>query len=113
MTIAFLGLACFLTWLSYKRKEMLLAMCASLTWFAEAMWLFFSEVPLFDIAEVYAKILVWVFFIMAFVPWLFQMDVEITNEREGTSWKEWGAKPKDKATSYEKYARELRRRTRG
>ena len=112
MTIAFLGLACFLTWATWTTRHILMGVCAFLTWFGEAMWLFFSAVPLFNFAELHTQLLAWVFFIMAFVPLLLLMDYQITKEKDGQKWTEWGARPKDKETNYERYKAELQRRTR-
>jgi len=110
MSIALLGLACFLTWFSHIHKNILLAMCCSLTWFGLAFWIFFGTAPLFDMAEQHSKILVWVFIMMTFIPWLFQMDVEIQNESNGRKWREWGSKPEPKKRSYTEYLRKRWRR---
>ena len=113
MTIAFLGLACFLTWATWTTRHVLIAVCATLTWFGEAMWLFFSTVPVFPFSENHAFILAWVFFIMSFVPLLLLMDYQILKEKDGQKWTEWGARPKDKESTYEKHRREVRKRLRG
>lgn len=112
MSIALVGLACYLTWLASRRRNILLSMVAGLTWFGLAMWLFFSATPVFDIAEDYAKILMWVFFILTFVPFLFYMDQEIRHEKRGKSWTTFGEPPAENESGYEKYRRELRGRMR-
>ena len=110
MTIAFMALAVFFTWLSFSRKEILICFCASLTWFSLAIWYFFGSTPLFGLEEVYHQLLVWVFVLMTFVPWLAQMNTEITREAGGQKWTEYGPKPKTKIANYEEYKAELRRR---
>ena len=93
----------FLTLFASRRPNILLAFCASLVWF--------SSTPLFGLTENWSKILVWVFGIMSFVPFLLQMDTEIKNDRPGVSWTEWGDKPKAKQiNSAEQYQSELRKR---
>ena len=110
MTIALLALACFLTWLSFKRGEILICTCASLTWFGDAMWLFFSATPILSMSTREAQLLIWVFVLMTFVPWLAQMNTEITREAGGKKWTEYGPKPKTKIANYEEYKAELKRR---
>lgn len=113
MTIAFMALAAFFTWFSFKRREILITFVTSMLWFALAMWLFFGDAPLFDIEETYIQILVWVFVMMTFVPWLAQMNTEIENEAKGQRWKSYGQPPKGETTSKaEEYRKTLRRRRR-
>lgn len=94
--IGLLMLALCLTVFAANRPNILLAFCASLIWFSTGMLLWFSSVPLFGLTENWSKVLVWVFGIMSFVPFLLQMDTEIKNDRPGVSWTEWGDKPKAK-----------------
>ena len=83
------------------------------------MWLFFSSVPLLALSEYYSQLFACVFIMLAFVPWLFQMDTEITNEARGQNeaggqkWKSWGETPKGKTTTRaDEYRETLRRRRR-
>jgi hypothetical protein len=101
----------FLTLFASKRPNILLAFCASFVWFSIALLMWFSSTPIFGLAENWSKILVWVFAMLTFLPWLFQMDTEIKNDRPGVSWMEWGDKPKTKQiNSAEKYESELKKR---
>jgi multisubunit Na+/H+ antiporter MnhG subunit len=110
MSIALIALAAFLTWLSWHKANILTSLSAGLLWFGIAMWIFFASTPVFDLAEVYSKILVWVFFMLMFVPFLALMNTEIQVEKNGKKWREWGSKPKEKVDNYEAYRSELRRR---
>lgn len=112
MSIALIGLACYLTWLASRRRDILLSMVAGLSWFGLGMWLFFSAVPIFDIAEDYAKILAWVFIVLTFIPFIFYMNQEIRHEKRGKSWTTYGQPPSDNESGYDKYRRELRGRVR-
>ena len=101
----------FLTLFASKRSNILLAFCASLVWFSIALLMWFSTTPIFGLAENWSKLLVWVFAMLTFTPFLFQMDTEIKNDRPGVSWTEWGDKPKAKQiNSAEQYQSELRKR---
>jgi len=109
--IGLIALAFCLTLFASKRPNILVAFCAALLWFSTGMLLWFSSSPLLGLTENWSKVLVWVFFIMTFVPFLFQMDTEIKNDRPGVSWTEWGDKPKAKqVNSAEQYQTELRKR---
>ena len=63
---------------------------------------------------VFGVIIAWVFVMLAIVPWLLRMDVEIKNEARGQggqSWRTWGAPPRGKPTSRaEEYRKILRGR---
>jgi len=83
-----------------------------MSWFGLGMWLFFAPVPLFDIADNHAKILMWVFIILTFIPFIFYMNQEIRHESKGMSWTTLGQPPTNDETRYEKYRKELKRRTR-
>jgi hypothetical protein len=73
------------------------------------MW--FSTTPIFGLTENWAKMLVWVFALLTFVPFLLQMDTEIKNEVPGASWMEFGDKPKPKKiNTSEEYEMRLRKR---
>jgi hypothetical protein len=113
MIILLAIVAIFLTWWQTKVKNLLVAFCAALTWFGMAMWLFFEPVPLFGLTDTYQKILVWVFVLMAFVPFLVGMDTEIRRQmKDGSLWVDMGEKPKmpSPPTNYEQYREELQRR---
>lgn len=108
MSITIIALACFLTWFSGYRKNILLTFSASMAWFALSMWLFFSAEPLLSISEYHSQILAWVFVMLAFIPWLFQMDTEIMNEAGGKKWKSWGSPPSEAVDRREEYRKRLR-----
>lgn len=113
LLVGFLGLAAFFTWFSYRRREILITFVASLLWFSLAMWMFFSDVAPFTLGDTHVNLLVWVFILMTFVPWLMQMNTEITNEERGQKWSSWGAPPSKKYMSgYDTYKKQLHRRTR-
>ena len=109
--LAFIGLAIFMTWFSAKRRNLLLSLLAGVCWFGVSMWLFFSTVAPLDLAEGYAQVLVWVFFGMAFIPFVLYMNVPITRTRRGATWTEYGKPPpEDRKSEYEKYAEDLHSR---
>ncbi len=112
MSIGILVLAGFLTWFSFHRPNILISISAGVTWLGLAMWMFFGTTPLFDLGETHSKLLVWVFFMLTFVPFLALMDTAIQYEKDGKRWTEWGARPQDRESSYDKYKTELRRRVR-
>jgi len=113
----FLGmifLATFFTWFSSRRQSMLISVVTFTIWFSMGMWLFFSSSPPLTVGEPWVDILAWGFVIMAFVPFLLQMDVEIRHEQRGKSWTKYGAPPEEKGPSaYEDYRTKLFNRTRG
>lgn len=101
----------FLTLFASRRPNILLAFCAALVWFSIALLMWFSTTPIFGLTENWAKMLVWVFALLTFVPFLLQMDTEIKNEVPGASWTEFGDKPKaKKISSADKYEAELKKR---
>ena len=113
MTIALIVIGLVLLIYSGQRKNILLSVCAGLVWFSLFLWFFFEPSgSVFNLERSYVKILSWVFLMLTFVPFLFLMDVNIQHEKEGSKWSEWGARPKDRKTSYETYKEELRRRVR-
>lgn len=99
-----------LTLIQMRRPNILVAFSISMLWFALAMWLFFGSSPILTLAQDWTGILVWVFFMLAFVPWLFQMDTEIMNEAKGQRWKSWGSPPIEKIDKQEEHRRILRGR---
>jgi hypothetical protein len=114
----FLGLlatGCFFTWYSGKRRLLLLAVVSFLIWFAMAMWLFFTSIPVLGITKDWQQLLMWVFIIMAFIPFLLQMDTEITHKVGDTQWKSYGDTPAGKvvtkADAYKTLFRSKYRRT--
>lgn len=116
LLLAFIGLACFFTWFSSKRRDILLSIVAALLWFSTAMWLFFSGSSPFDLSEGYVQILVWVFILLAFVPFLFQMNVEVKKEGKGgrsyVDFVKRGMENGKPETEYQRYRRLLQKRTR-
>jgi len=113
VSIAILAMACFFTWFCHKRREILLALVASILWLGLSMWYFFGGDPLLPLGELANDIIAWAFFILMFIPLLFQINVEIKSEAKGRSWFEYGTPPREKSPSgYELYRKELSRRTR-
>ena len=115
MDITLIVLAAFLTWpVSFKIKNLLISLSAGLLWFGLAVWFFFTPdpLPIFNLDDNYSIILVWVFMMLMFVPFLALMDTEIQMEKGGQKWREWGAKPTTKVNNYESYRKELQRRLR-
>jgi len=97
---------------SMKRRNILLAFVTFTVWFAMGMWLFFSNQPPIGFGETWKDILGWGFLIIAFLPWIFQIDVEIRHEMKGHSWTTWGEEPKRTTSEYEHYRDQLFMRTR-
>ncbi len=93
-----------------KRPNILIAFSISMLWFALAMWLFFGSSPILTLGEDWTGILIWVFVMLAFVPWLLQMDTEIISEAKGKRWKSWGAPPIERSNRQEEHRKLLRRR---
>jgi len=112
----FLGLLALIL-MGMSSRNILLAFSSSMIWFSLFLWLFFGSSPPLDVGKGWAQILAWVFLMLAFVPWLLRMDVEIKNEAKGQggqSWRTWGAPPSvgRGQTRAEQYKEELRKRTR-
>lgn len=105
-------LACFLTWFSSQRKNIMLALAGFGVWFSLLFWLFFSTVPPLGFVENWHSVLVWVFLLLAFLPLVLQLDTEITKEFKGRRWKEFGTPPRDQESSTEAYMQEFRKRVR-
>jgi len=108
--IGLILLSIFLTWFSSKRPNILLAFCASLSWLSLAVWLFISSSAPIGVNEDWKKLIVWVFFLLGFLPFLFQMDTEIKRGSKGdASYIEWGDKPvvpkNDTQVDYKKFFR--------
>lgn len=112
--IGLIMIACFLTYLCYKRPSLLVAFAAGLTWLGMAFWLLLGNVTNLALSSSWTQIIAWVFVIMTFVPFLLQMNQEIIHEAGGKRFTVYGPAPKVKIpTDYENYAKELRRRIRG
>jgi len=109
MNYAILGLAGFLTWLSLKRKMLLLSVATFLTWWALALWFFFTPTPVLGISLDYQQILSYVFVLLSFIPLLALMDTEIRKQsKDGKSWTEWGSRPEEpKESGYDTYRKQL------
>lgn len=111
LLFAFMGFAGFMTWMCSRRRQLLLAVSTFLIWFGMAMWLFFSGGAVFDLSTDYAKIFVWVFFIMSVVPFVLYANVPILHQRYGRSWTEYGEPPQEETPdAYEQHRRLLRQR---
>lgn len=95
-----------------RRPNILVAFSISMIWFSLALWLFFGSSPPLTLAQDWTGVLIWVFVMLAFVPWLFQMDTEITNEANGKRWKSWGRPPKEGINRRKEYQDTLRGRWR-
>jgi len=113
--VGFILLGAFLTWFASLKPNVVVAIAASVAWLSMATWLFFSPIPIFTFGltgEIdWSKMFVWVLVLMAFVPFLLHMNVEIRHDKDGYSWKEYGSRPKTpKMSSYEAYQAELHRR---
>ena len=108
-----IALACFFTWLSFIRPDILLRMAASLMWMALAFWLLIGGIAVLPLDESWTKILGWVFVILIFVPLIAQINTEIRHESGGHSWTTWGTPPEEEETNKtEEYKEHLRRRWR-
>jgi hypothetical protein len=106
-------LAMFFTWFSRRVQNILIGLVTFMLWFSLGMWLFFSSSPPLAVGEAWVDVLAWAFVILAFLPLLFQMDVEIKHEEKGKSWTRYGQPPERKGPSaYEEYREKLFARTR-
>jgi len=113
MLMVFMGFAIALMVINFRRRNILLAVAASMVWLALAVWLFLGSSAPIGLDASWKTILAWVFFIMLFVPLLLQMDTEIKMEGpKGKRWSTWGAEPERKPSAYENYRDQLYGRTR-
>ncbi len=113
MFIGLLFMGFFFMLLSSKRRNILVAMVTFLVWFSLGLWLFFSPTAPIGFGEVWQDMLGWSFLVLSFLPWLFQMDVEIKHEKDGYSYSSWGGEPRESGpTEYEAYRDKLYNRTR-
>ena len=99
ITLLIMSVVIFLNFWSWRNKNILLTFAASLSWLTLAMWAFFSTTPILGLGETYQTLLVWIFFMMTFVPLLLHIQVEVKKEirgKDGTifSWKDNGGIPK-------------------
>lgn len=108
ITLALMALG--LNIIQMRRPNILIAFTISMLWFSLAMWLFFGDRPPLTLAQDWTGILVWVFVMLAIVPWLAQMDTEIQHEAQGKKWKSWGQPPEEKVNRREEYRKILRER---
>jgi len=106
-------LAMFATGYSGFRKNILLAFIGFGLWFGLFMWLFFSTDAPFDLTENHAKILMWVFLLLSFLPLVLQIDTEIWHEAKGRRWKEFGGNPREKVSRADRYMSDFRGGVRG
>ena len=83
-----------------------------LLWIGLAVYMFLDSDAIFGIDETYYIFFVYVYIILAIGSLLSLMDTQITKEKDGIKWTEFGARPKDKTTNYGKYKTELQSRTR-
>jgi len=117
--VGLLALAFGLTVAAFKWKDILLSYSAALVWLAQGFWWLLGGITNFGLGDPWVNILVFVPFLMFFVVLLRLMSTEIQYEAEGqgmrTRYTTLGPEPKRRRgpTSYEAYAVELRRRTRG
>lgn len=107
----FLGLLA-LVLMGMSNRNILLAFSSSMVWFTLFLWLFFSDTPPLDLSKDWVQILSYVFMVLAVIPWLLRMDTEIRSEKGTQRWTEWGKQPSTKESGYERYKKELRKRTR-
>lgn len=98
---------------SMKRRNILLGLVTFLIWFSLGFWLFFSGVAPIGLGETWQSLLSWSFILLAFLPLLVQMDVEVKNEKNGRTWITWGETPKEKIDKYEAHRQDIRRRLGG
>lgn len=103
-------LAVFFTWFSFLRPNILISLVAGMFWFSLFMWLFFSTSAPLGLTENFEKILVWIFLVLTFVPFLAHMDTEIQHEKDGVRWRAWGRPPITKVDHRAEYQKEFRRR---
>ena len=108
LTLIILGLGLFLA--AFRWKDMLLSYAAALTWMAIGFWWILGDITNFGLDDYWAKILVFVPFILAFTVLLNLMNTEIRMEAGGRSWTERGSIPKESRNRREEYRELLRRR---
>ena len=112
--IGLILLGAFFTMFSMRRPNILLALIVFTIWFSMGMWLFFSDSAPIGVGETWKDIFAWCFVMLSFLPWVFQMDVEIKHEKQGKQWTRYGQPPEEKGpTEYEKYREKLFMHTRG
>ncbi len=111
--IGLLILGMFLMMLSRKVRNILLALGTFTIWFSLGLWLFFSTSAPIGFGDTWKEVLGWGFLILAWLPFLWQMDVEIRHEAQGKKWTKYGDPPTEKGPSaYEEYREKLYGRTR-
>ena len=108
-TMVFLAIA--LSVISLKNKQILWRIATFLSWFTLSI-IFLTNAFGTSINDDWTLYLGWIFLIISFATLLMHMDTEITVEKEGRSWKEYGQPPKGKESKYESYRRQLYSKTR-
>jgi hypothetical protein len=111
--IGLIILACFFMLVSFRKPNILVALVTFIMWFSLGLWLFLSTQAPVGFGEAWKDILGWGFLVASFLPWVFQMNVEIRNEKNGHSWTSYGEEPREVGpTGYEAYRDLLYNRTR-
>lgn len=116
--VGILVLAGFVTFYAFRSKNLLAVLASSVCWLGLGLWAFIGENPLISLETPHGKILVWVFFILVFVPVLAQISTEVRREikrSDGTRWywfENTTSPPASKLKGSEqvRYRRELRER---
>ncbi|KKN16901.1 hypothetical protein LCGC14_0971060 [marine sediment metagenome] len=106
------GLALALLIVNLWRGNLLIAVADFLLWIGLAVYMFLDAGAIFGIGQTYYIFFVYVYIILAVGSLLSLMDYQITKEKDGNKWTEWGGRPKDKETNLDKYRKELYGRTR-
>ncbi len=110
--IGLILLACFLTYMSWKSPNILIAFAAGLMWLAMAFWIVLGNITNLPLTSPWTQFMAWVFTLMTFVPFILQWNVEIKQSKNGQSWSSWGQPPNPGMSNFEAYQKELRRRLR-
>ncbi len=106
------GLALVLLLINLWRRDLLIGICAFLLWIGLAVYMFLDTASLFGLDETYYIYFAYVYVVLAISSLLTLMNQQITKEKNGQRWTEWGSRPENKETSYDRYKAELHRRTR-
>lgn len=92
----FLGIIGFgfgMTWLSSRRPEILLRMVAAFIWLGLLFWTLMGGEAFLDIADIWVYLLSFVFLILCFVPFIWQMRTEVIQSKGRYSWKTYEEPP--------------------
>lgn len=113
-TIMYFGIigmiALAITWFSSRRPEILLRLVASIMWLALMFWIVLGDTG-FVLSDVWAGLIATACGVMAFVPWLWQMQTAIIKTRGNRSWTEYGEPPVFTPSRRREHARKLNRLT--